>query len=676
MHVPVVGARAADASTAAREADARRPGAGRRAATRIRFSVSVPVLSVQMTVVSPSVSTASSRRTIAPRRQRPCAERERRGHGRREPLGNGGHRDGDADEERTVQGLARAHIAAPRATVRTTPSTTIWRVSRASRRSSGVGGGFALGREGLDLPRARCSPVAQTSARPWPARRPFRRRASRRARRAASARSTGSTLLCQPAATLPSAPTRPLRALASTTRASAATRSPSATRRTSPGTTSSARSRARPVAHDGRGLGEGLRERQDRALGHGLLPEAERGVHDEHGRDRCRLDGVADRERDSGRGDQQRDQRIEELVEGESQVGGSPYALRPVGSEVLEPASGVDRGQSAIRVGLQGRASSPRSSACGLATTFITRRGRPGPSSSTGVRRAPTRFPERRARGARGGPRRAGRLRRRPRSAPPAVSCRRFDLRDQARDPVEIDVLSAQSGHGMQRASKRSARRRATASAAAACSDPSMPTASELGKPAPSCRGRATSTEQGACGASIRRPRRARSRRHGSAVRADGDESRPLAGELTEQRIGRLAVDQPGDDLRAHDRLGSAQRLLPRMLDLLDHTRRRCTRMGRLSQVDGGEDLSQPPGSHADLPADRRRNPARCRRLRRRCERDRRSRGRATPSFVSGGRVPPCPWFKARAASPGGYQRKPLSWVRRIRSVTLTRIRR
>jgi len=36
--------------------------------TRIRFSVSVPVLSVQMTVTDPSVSTADSRFMTAPRR--------------------------------------------------------------------------------------------------------------------------------------------------------------------------------------------------------------------------------------------------------------------------------------------------------------------------------------------------------------------------------------------------------------------------------------------------------------------------------------------------------------------------------------------------------------------------------------------------------------------------------
>jgi hypothetical protein len=60
----------------------------------MRFSVSVPVLSVQMKVVEPSVSTASSRRTSAPRRAIARADRQRECHCRQEALGN--ERDGDA----------------------------------------------------------------------------------------------------------------------------------------------------------------------------------------------------------------------------------------------------------------------------------------------------------------------------------------------------------------------------------------------------------------------------------------------------------------------------------------------------------------------------------------------------------------------------------------------------
>ena len=59
--------RARDARTAASSSSASpTPGAAHRRWTARRFSVSVPVLSLQMTVVDPSVSTAASRRTIAP----------------------------------------------------------------------------------------------------------------------------------------------------------------------------------------------------------------------------------------------------------------------------------------------------------------------------------------------------------------------------------------------------------------------------------------------------------------------------------------------------------------------------------------------------------------------------------------------------------------------------------
>ena len=56
---------------AAVERRARRRRASTHGRPRIRFSVSVPVLSVQMTVVEPSVSTAHSRLTSAPRARQP-----------------------------------------------------------------------------------------------------------------------------------------------------------------------------------------------------------------------------------------------------------------------------------------------------------------------------------------------------------------------------------------------------------------------------------------------------------------------------------------------------------------------------------------------------------------------------------------------------------------------------
>ena len=54
--------------TAVRAADGRSPSGVQTVVTRIRFSVSVPVLSVQITAVEPRVSTADSRLTRAPRR--------------------------------------------------------------------------------------------------------------------------------------------------------------------------------------------------------------------------------------------------------------------------------------------------------------------------------------------------------------------------------------------------------------------------------------------------------------------------------------------------------------------------------------------------------------------------------------------------------------------------------
>ena len=65
------------------------------------------------------------------------------------------------------------------------------------------------------------------------------------------------------------------------------------------------------VADDDRPLRERLGQREDRALGRDLLPEAQGAVHDEDGGDRHSLDDVADRDRDGGRGDEQEHERVE-----------------------------------------------------------------------------------------------------------------------------------------------------------------------------------------------------------------------------------------------------------------------------------------------------------------------------------------------------------------------------
>ena len=70
------------------------------------FSVRVPVLSVAMTVIDPSASTADSLRTTALAVAHPLGtERERQGEHRREALGHGGNGDGDGEQEGFVEAV-------------------------------------------------------------------------------------------------------------------------------------------------------------------------------------------------------------------------------------------------------------------------------------------------------------------------------------------------------------------------------------------------------------------------------------------------------------------------------------------------------------------------------------------------------------------------------------------
>ena len=80
------------------------PSTGSIATTRSWFRVSVPVLSVAITLADPSVSTAERRRTIAPR---PAIARAPWASAivtvAASPSGHGGDRDRHADEERLVE---------------------------------------------------------------------------------------------------------------------------------------------------------------------------------------------------------------------------------------------------------------------------------------------------------------------------------------------------------------------------------------------------------------------------------------------------------------------------------------------------------------------------------------------------------------------------------------------
>ena len=93
----------------------RRPAVVQTATTRMRFSVSVPVLSVQITVVEPSVSTALSRLTSAPRRASDAhADAERERDRRQQALGHVADEQADREDGRGRERQARASVPSGR----------------------------------------------------------------------------------------------------------------------------------------------------------------------------------------------------------------------------------------------------------------------------------------------------------------------------------------------------------------------------------------------------------------------------------------------------------------------------------------------------------------------------------------------------------------------------------
>ena len=137
--------------------------------TVIRFSVKVPVLSEQMTVAPPRVSTAGSRRITAPRRAiRPT------------PIANvivtaAGRPSGIAPTAKATAAVNISSAASPRTTPTanvTTASATMTTVSQAlnlaSLRVSGVANGFALPTSRWISPSSVSPPVATTTPAPVP----------------------------------------------------------------------------------------------------------------------------------------------------------------------------------------------------------------------------------------------------------------------------------------------------------------------------------------------------------------------------------------------------------------------------------------------------------------------------------------------------------------------------
>ena len=137
---------------------------------RILFSVSVPVLSVQMTVVDPRVSTALRRLTSAPRRARsptPTASAS---------VIVGNSPSGTLATIRPIVNLtasfsgrsAPSHPIGKKASPTTTATSAISHATRRTSRSSGLGSASTRSVIAAIRPSSVCIPVPNTSARPSP----------------------------------------------------------------------------------------------------------------------------------------------------------------------------------------------------------------------------------------------------------------------------------------------------------------------------------------------------------------------------------------------------------------------------------------------------------------------------------------------------------------------------
>ncbi len=133
--------------------------------TVIWFSVSVPVLSVQITVVSPSVSTAESRRTIALRRAIRCvaSASESVTVGSR-PSGTLATMTPIANRKRSVAPIPSVPASRKNAAPSETESSATTRVIRRISSSSGLSWRSAPAVSVVMRPSSVCMPVAATSA--------------------------------------------------------------------------------------------------------------------------------------------------------------------------------------------------------------------------------------------------------------------------------------------------------------------------------------------------------------------------------------------------------------------------------------------------------------------------------------------------------------------------------
>ncbi len=231
----------AGVSSSAPAGRATSPAADQAATGRIRFSVSVPVLSVQITVAAPSVSTADSRFTSAPRRL------SARTHTARARVMVGRRPSGTFATSRPIANFSASATGRPAArspsAMNTRPAATataaISHATRRTSRSSGLGSraprcdSAAIRPSSVRIPVARTRPTASppvhsvplnTVSRAWSG--------DGCASSRPAARCTGAD---SPLSADMSTSTAP-----DTSRASAETRSPSSSRSTSPVTSSRA----------------------------------------------------------------------------------------------------------------------------------------------------------------------------------------------------------------------------------------------------------------------------------------------------------------------------------------------------------------------------------------------------------------------------------------------------
>ena len=307
----------------------------------MRFSVSVPVLSVQITSVEPSVSTALSRLTSAPRRASdPDRDREREGDDRQQPLRDVAGEQPDREDDAVLQ-------RQPGAEDRDRDERDRDRRPRSPRSARRRGGPASRAGSAPSLTRSDSAAMRPSSVRIPVAKTTPRGLARRCAlvplntRSRASSRGTPGSIRSAERNTGADSPVSVDRSTSTAPairRMSAATRSPSSTSddiardELGAGIRCGARRRAAPDLL-GRNCGEGL----DGSLRLHLLDQRERGVqrdHEQH-RDRHRL--AADRERQCGGEPQQQRERVGQLAR---DLGGpcGPAAALELVRAVLEQA--------------------------------------------------------------------------------------------------------------------------------------------------------------------------------------------------------------------------------------------------------------------------------------------------------------------------------------------------